>query len=257
MTNQTFPLPPLSRARQTRVGLSLSALVIGLWLTIHVTAIFVLPLTGTWLLIVPVIIAVQTVLSVGLFIVAHDGMHGSIAPFRPGLNRAIAAFCLFIYAGFSFKAMAPEHMRHHAQPGTAEDPDFHAPAPDSFWAWYFGFFRHYFGLKEFAVLAALLAGYVLLLGAPIPNMLVFWAVPALLSSLQLFYFGTYRPHRPDAAQAFADRHRARSVDLPPVLSLLTCFHFGYHLEHHHYPQEPWWRLPAMRRAVIAQGEQAA
>jgi fatty acid desaturase len=24
--------------------------------------------------------------------------------------------------------------------------------------------------------------------------------------------------------------------------LLTCYFFGYHLEHHQYPTLPWWRL---------------
>ncbi|MEQ8746074.1 fatty acid desaturase [Pyruvatibacter sp.] len=241
----------ITHARQTTLGLGLAALVIGAWLAIHVTAVFVLPLSGTWLLAAPLVVAVQTVLSVGLFIIAHDGMHGSIAPFRPALNKRIAAFCLLIYAGFSYKALAPEHMRHHARPGTADDPDFHAPNPHSFAAWYFGFFRHYFGLREFGVLTVILAVYVLLLGAPIGNLLLYWAVPALLSSLQLFYFGTYRTHRPVEGDAFVDEHHARTVDLPPLLSLLTCFHFGYHLEHHHHPHEPWWRLPAVRRAVLA------
>lgn len=27
------------------------------------------------------------------------------------------------------------------------------------------------------------------------------------------------------------------------LSFLTCYYFGYHLEHHLYPNVPWWRLP--------------
>ncbi|MGD1935091.1 MAG: fatty acid desaturase [Candidatus Phaeomarinobacter sp.] len=247
----TSPAPPVSRQKQTIVGLALAALVIGAWLFVHVAAVFFVPLTPAWVWLAPLIIAAQTVLSVGLFIVAHDGMHGSIAPFRPTLNRRIAAFCLLIYAGFSFKALAPEHLRHHARPGTVEDPDYHTDNPHSFLAWYFGFFRHYFGLKEFGILTFILAVYVFGIGAPVPNLLMFWAVPALLSSLQLFYFGTYQPHRPVDGDPFEDHHHARSVDLPPVLSLLTCFHFGYHLEHHHHPTEPWWRLPAVRRASLA------
>jgi beta-carotene ketolase (CrtW type) len=73
-------------------------------------------------------------------------------------------------------------------------------------------------------------------------------VPALLSSLQLFYFGTYLPHRP-GPDAFTDHHRARSNGYSEWLSLLTCFHFGYHHEHHRAPGEPWWRLPTVRRQV--------
>ena len=31
---------------------------------------------------------------------------------------------------------------------------------------------------------------------------------------------------------YPDAHRARSNDMPTWLSLITCFHFGYHHEHH-------------------------
>jgi hypothetical protein len=41
-------------------------------------------------------------------------------------------------------------------------------------------------------------------------------------------------------------HNARSSSMPIWLSLLTCYHFGYHWEHHEYPYVPWcacgWRL---------------
>lgn len=59
-------------------------------------------------------------------------------------------------------------------------------------------------------------------------------VPSILFSLQLVYFGTYLPHRADV-QPFAARYRARSNDLLLLASLLTCFHFGYHHEHHRKP----------------------
>ena len=78
--------------------------------------------------------------------------------------------------------------------------------------------------------------------------MVFWALPALLSALQLFYFGTYQPHRSDAAP-FEDNHRARTVERPVWLSFLTCYHFGYHLEHHRYPWVPWWARQLRRRVL--------
>ena len=82
------------------------------------------------------------------------------------------------------------------------------------------------------------------------NVIAFWAVPGLLAALQLFTFGTYLPHRPQPAP-FADRHNARTNTYPIWLSLLTCFHFGYHHEHHEHPQLPWWRLPTARRSPDA------
>ncbi len=106
------------------------------------------------------------------------------------------------------------------------------------------------------MLAVLTWTYILVLGAPVQNVLLFWALPAVLSSLQLFIFGTYLPHVPDDP-AFNDRHNARSNDYPAWLSLLTCFHFGYHHEHHLYPGVPWWRLPKARRHRNGQASSGA
>ncbi len=91
---------------------------------IHVNAVFWLDVEATSWLGIVLIIAVQTWLSVGLFIVAHDSMHGSLAPFRPRLNLAVGRLALALYAGFSFDRLAPKHFAHHRHPGTAEDPDF-------------------------------------------------------------------------------------------------------------------------------------
>jgi beta-carotene ketolase (CrtW type) len=74
-----------------------------------------------------------------------------------------------------------------------------------------------------------------------------------LSSFQLFTFGTWLPHR-NLKIPFADWHRARSNDYPAWLSFLTCYHFGYHWEHHEWPFVPWWKLPrarAMRRMSLS------
>ncbi|MFA9473554.1 MAG: fatty acid desaturase [Filomicrobium sp.] len=35
------------------------------------------------------------------------------------------------------------------------------------------------------------------------------------------------------------------------MSLLTCFHFGYHHEHHLQPDVPWWRLPDAHADYLA------
>ena len=234
----------------TVVGLVLAGLVVGTWLAVHVSAIFLVDWTASWLwLAAPLVIALQCWLSVGLFIVAHDTMHGSLAPQHPWLNRAIGVFCVFIYAGFSYRKLYENHHAHHRHAGTADDPDFDVDHSRSFWPWYFKFFRHYFGWREFGVLTVAVVIYLVILRERFPTMLVFWALPALLSSVQLFYFGTYRPHRVDDLP-FGDQHRARSNDFSHVNSLLTCFHFGYHHEHHHAPWVPWWKLPAQRRSTI-------
>jgi beta-carotene/zeaxanthin 4-ketolase len=241
-------LPPLDDTRQAAIGISLALTIMVVWLATHIYGVFLLDRSTTVWLVSVGLIAVSTWLSVGLFIVAHDAMHGSLAPYRPRVNWALGQAALALYAGFRFSPLNREHHLHHRHAGTADDPDFDERPPHGFWAWYAAFMTHYFGLKEFLVLAAVVAVYIAVLGADLGNLLLYWAAPALLSSLQLFAFGTYLPHRPSDT-AFTDRHRSRSNDLPPWLSLLTCFHFGYHHEHHDQPSLPWWRLPMARRAA--------
>ncbi|MHB8283419.1 MAG: fatty acid desaturase [Caulobacteraceae bacterium] len=235
----------LGRPAQTRVGLGLAGLIVAAWLTGHVYDVFFLRWTAAAWVIAPILVAVQTWLSVGLFIVAHDAMHGSLAPGRPRLNRAMGQLCVGLYAGFSFDRLSRAHHRHHAHPGSAEDPDFDADNPDQFWRWFFKFFRTYFGLAQISVIAAWTLIEILALHARMETVLIFWALPALLSAGQLFLFGTWLPHRHGPAP-FVDAANARSNDYSWLVSLLTCFHFGYHLEHHGRPDLPWWRLPQAR-----------
>jgi beta-carotene ketolase (CrtW type) len=235
-------------ARQARIGLGLAAAITCAWATLHIYSVFFHEFDGVGLLLAPVLVAALTWLNVGLFIVAHDCMHGSLAPGRPALNRNVGRVMLALYAGFSYDKLLPKHHDHHKHAGTQGDPDF--DHSNRFWAWYTAFFREYFGWREFGVLAVLLWSYILLLGASPINALLFWGVPAILSSFQLFYFGTYLPHRQDEL-AFTDRHRTRSNEFGYLASLLSCYHFGYHHEHHRSPGTPWWKLPAIRAPAAA------
>ena len=234
--------------RQTVIGLALAAAIAFGWLALHIYSVFFHPLHGSGLLVAPLLVALLTWLDVGLFIVAHDAMHGSLAPGRALVNRFVGRLALLLYAGFWMDRLKPKHFRHHQHVGTDDDPDFSTRHATRFWPWYVAFIRNYFTWKEFAVLNVLVYSYILLLGARPESVLLFWGLPAILSSLQLFYFGTYLPHRHDE-QPFLDRHNARSNQFGWLLSLLTCFHFGYHREHHHSPSTPWWRLPAERRSL--------
>ncbi len=242
----TFPRARGFR-RQTIVGLALALAVLASWIAVHAAGVFLLP----WhlaLVLAPALIVAQCWLSVGLFIVAHDAMHGSLAPFRPRLNRAIGRLALMIYAGIWYDGLVARHFAHHRAPGTEHDPDFSGDGRGGFWRWYGAFFAEYLTAGQVARVVGLASLYVYGLGVDPARLLLLWAAPALLSSFQLFYFGTYLPHRAEERAAFADRHRTRSNDFPYILSLLTCFHFGYHHEHHADPSVPWWRLPASRRA---------
>ena len=234
------------RRRRSALGLTFAVLILGTWLSLHITSVFFIDNSQPpfWLIIG--IIVLLCWLYVGIFIVAHDCMHGTLAPGNASLNRLIGQICVGLYAGFSFRDLHRKHIDHHRHSGTARDPDFAEPQPMGFWRWYVSFMREYLTQRQMALMVAQSALYVLVLGASVGNAFLFWIIPALLSSLQLFYFGTYLPHRP-GAEAFADHHRARSNSYPVWLSLLTCFHFGYHHEHHCKPDEPWWRLPTVRR----------
>lgn len=232
------------------IGLLLAAAVGATWLAIHVGAIFFWQWRPELIPLALMLVLVQAWLSTGLFIIAHDCMHGSLAPGRPRLNRLIGTLCLGAYAALSYRALLPKHLAHHAAPGTDTDPDFHTGEPRRLAPWFIRFFRGYYTHGQILRITAVAIVY-LLLGASLINIAIFWAVPALLALIQLFVFGTYLPHR-HSDDPFADDHRARSNTLPPFASLITCFHFGgYHHEHHLSPGTPWWRLPSTRRAAMA------
>tara|TARA_B100000678_G_scaffold250023_1_gene224615 strand:+ start:119 stop:877 length:759 start_codon:yes stop_codon:yes gene_type:complete len=234
---------------QTFVGLALAIVILACWIGLHGYALFAFDLTWATLPLAIPMVAVLCWLSVGLFIVSHDAMHGSLMPGSARVNTAVGTALVFLYAGFSYDKLRAAHWAHHKAPGTAHDPDFAADHPRSFWLWYATFLRRYFGLGSLAYVIGVFWALVAL-GAPIGQVLLFYAVPSIASSLQLFYFGTFRPHR-HAEDSFADRHNARSDDFGTLASFLTCFHFGYHLEHHHHPHVPWWALPAARREASA------
>lgn len=193
------------------------------------------------------LVALQTWLGAGLFILAHDCMHGSLVPGHARANRRIGGLLVTLYAGFRYAELRRAHLQHHRRPGTEHDPDFDPREGTSFLRWFGRFFGQHYRHRQLLVIGSALAFSVLAFEADPARLAVFWGVPALLSALQLFVFGTYLPHRRTAA-AFPDEHRARSRAMPRWASLLSCYHFGaYHHEHHLRPGVPWWRLPNARR----------
>ena len=238
-----------SAHRQSLIGLGLAALIFGVWLLVHAWAMFVLRIDATNWFVVPPVFALQCWLSVGMFIVAHDAMHGSLVPSNPRAGQVIGAVLLFLYAGFGWRRMRDAHFDHHRHAGTDRDPDYNAANPHDFWPWYRLFLIRYFGPLSMAWVWTVVLTYYFLLDVPPANIALLYGFPAIASSLQLFYFGTYRPHRSDDA-GFADHHRARTNSFGTLASLFSCFHFGYHHEHHLSPGTPWWGLPARHRDHI-------
>ncbi len=231
--------PPLWNLK----GIAAAALIIGTWAILLVYLLRLPEAFGWW---TPLAVLAQTFLYTGLFITAHDAMHGTISPGYPRLNRALGALSVGLYALFSFNKLRSSHWEHHRHPASADDPDFHDGEHDQTLRWYLRFMIHYLSPVQILGMAAIFNLLLYLVGVPAANLILFWVLPALLSTWQLFYFGTVLPHRePD--QGYDDAHRARSNDFSPLLSFLTCYHFGYHWEHHERPDLPWWALPRFRR----------
>lgn len=199
----------------------------------------------------PAHIAVQSFLNVGLFIVAHDAIHGSLAPRRSRLNAVVGATAIFLYGALLWPKMRDNHHAHHRDPVSDNDPDYSIGGDERPGAWLRSFFLRYYSWRNFALMHLHVFAAWALSGS-LAKVIIYFAIPAWCSALQLFVFGVFLPHRtPPGGHTHA--HRSRTVDLPEWLSLLTCYHFGYHEEHHDHPAAPWWRLPALRRAKRAAG----
>ena len=182
-------------------------------------------------------LALQAYLFTGLFITAHDAMHGSVSA-NHGVNTIVGSVCCFLFAGLSYRRLLRNHRLHHAHPGEADDPDFSVRWSNPF-LWWLEFLARYTTIGQIAVMAALYN--LLMLRYPQPALWFFWIIPAFLGTFQLFYFGTYLPHRrPHTADM--QPHNARTQPRNHLFAMLSCYFFGYHFEHHESPGTPWWML---------------
>jgi len=232
-------------------GVAAAALVLVTWAACLVFLLTVdLGTFPVWL--VPPAMFLMTFLYVGMFITAHDAMHGSVLPGNLRANRAIGTTYVTLYALFSYGGLFEKHWEHHRHPGTGKDPDYHDGVRDGFLTWYGQFMRNYLRMPQLVGMAIVFNVLWLLLGLGLLNIILFWIVPSFASTFQLFYFGTYLPHR-EPPDGYSNVHHATSSEYSSPVSFLTCYHFGYHLEHHMFPGVPWWRLPAVRRR-LSKGE---
>jgi beta-carotene ketolase (CrtW type) len=235
---------PYDIANWNLKGAAAATTIIATW-SASLVALLSLDLTGPYVWLAPIGVVAQTFLYTGLFITAHDAMHGSVVPANRRVNDLIGTLAVRLYALFSFEKLHGRHWEHHDHPGEpGADPDFHDGEHRGFFRWYANFLMHYVTVFQIVGMAIVFNVLHHLVGVALPNLLLFWVAPALLSTFQLFYFGTFLPHREPHEPGNA--HHARSNDFTPFWSFITCYHFGYHLEHHEYPGVPWWHLPAVR-----------
>ena len=245
VTLQAVEIKKLLNKQTTGYGVLIACCVISLWatslgilLTVNVARF------PTWL--IPLAVLWQMFLYTGLFITAHDAMHGVVCPQSPKINHLIGALTVVIYGLFSYKQLLQHHWLHHRFPASDRDPDFHDGKHKNPVLWYLYFMSRYWSWKQFIGLTIVFHSAHYILHISQSNLTLFWILPSILSSIQLFYFGTFLTHR-EPESGFTNSHRTQTNSLPIFWSFITCYHFGYHEEHHEYPNVPWWQLPAIHK----------
>ena len=228
-------------------GLVLAGLIGSAWL-LSLGLSYTLPLNQTSGLLIGSLILLRAFLHTGQFVVAHDSMHASLVPGHPGLNSWIGKVCLLMYAGLSYERCSRNHRRHHLAPETFQDPDYQRCTNNNILDWYVHFMGNYLGMRQLSNLSCLWLALIIPNGSDLPaqimHLLLFSVLPLIISSCQLFLVGTWLPHRRGGTTR--PGLTTRSLALHPALSFATCYHFGYHREHHESPSTPWFQLPQLR-----------
>jgi beta-carotene ketolase (CrtW type) len=242
---QSIKATQTANSENTYRGILIAFVIIGIW---AISLIFLLSRNISELSILWTLPAIlwQTFLYTGLFITAHDAMHGVVFPNNPRINHFVGKVAVLLYALFSYNKLLKKHWSHHQKPATKLDPDFHDGTHKNFFAWYLNFMKGYWSWVQLIALVVTFHAIHHMLHIPEDNLVLFWVIPSILSSVQLFYFGTFLPHR-EPEGGYNNIHCTQSNSLPVFWSFITCYHFGYHEEHHEYPHVPWWHLPVIYR----------
>ena len=186
-------------------------------------------------LLVYLAILFQTHLYTGLFITAHDAMHGTVSR-NKHVNNSLGWITSILFAFNFYDRLLVKHHEHHRYVATDKDPDYHHSG--KLIVWYWNFIKKYTTLKQLVLMT--IALQVLRFIFPLENLLLFWILPGILSTFQLFYFGTYIPHKD--GHKHGNMHKSGSLNKNHLWAFLSCYFFGYHYEHHDAPNIPWWKL---------------
>ena len=232
------------------IGLLIAVIIISLWF-VSLFELLAVPISDTswfWLIIS---IVGRTYLHTGLFILAHDSMHGNLIPNNRSLNNLIGRFAVTVYGFLPYDHCCNNHFNHHRYPSQSGDPDFYIGVPNPIF-WYCKFIREYLPMRSLIIFLAsvifIFLGLIVIFHVSLMNLILFWMLPLVLSSLQLFFFGTYLPHRQVSGNPnFLPRLQSDRYSV--IWSFFSCYNFGhYHWEHHQYPQTPWYKLPSIHAA---------
>ena len=302
----------------SHIGLIIAIAIISCWFA---SLIKLLTLDTSQIPLVLIILGafVRSFLHTGLFITTHEAIHGLVSSDRQ-INNVIGHITSFLYALLPYKVLTKNHRLHHCYPASNQDPDFYAS--NNFLLWYLNFMKEYQRGRQAWILVigmAIIFCFLICLQISPPNIFLFWVIPIIVSSLQLFTFGIFLPHRQEQedssnrqswhyystkfemmdrgkaggaavrprvlkdtaphigvrskgtpirgqaltkrrednyqdsslktklADCYRDRHQAKTIDYSVFWSFITCYHFGYHWEHHQYPYLPWYKLPLVHQ----------
>ncbi len=242
--------------QQNLVGLVVALGMISLWCS-SLCFTLSLPLNQMSPGLIVAAVFGRTFLHTGLFITAHDAIHrSSYYEHFQSLNYWIGRIAVGLYAFLPYDQCCRNHWQHHASPGQVGDPDFHNGVDTQVVQWYRKFLGEYLSGGQLITFLGLSFGIGLALHFWLQvawlNLLLFWGLPLILSSWQLFYFGTYLPHRegplPRPGNNFTGQFPRPGNQLQKtfglIYSFLSCYHFGtFHHQHHQIPQAPWYHLP--------------
>lgn len=247
--NKNSTVAQINSTTKTQAGLWIALTIIATW-TVCFIRFLSLDLSQTNWVIIGLALLLQTFLYTGLFITAHDAMHGSLYPNNLKLNHLIGSIAVTLYGLFSYEELLKKHWLHHRYPASDNDPDFHDGEHQNLISWYLYFMSRYWSWWRLIKWAFVFHSIQLLFHISILNLALFWIIPFICSSFQLFYFGTFLTHR-EPPGGYQNDHCAQSNSLPIFWSFMTCYHFGYHQEHHQYPNVPWWQLPNVRNPQLS------
>ncbi len=231
----------------SQIGLVIANLIIFSWFA-SLIVFLTLDISQLPLFIIILGVFLRSFLHTGLFITTHEAIHGVISKHRQ-INDFIGYTTSSLYALLPYKVLVLNHRLHHRYPATEQDPDFYVSDSSNFLLWYVSFMKKYQKGRQAWVLLmgmAVIFGGLINLQFSLSNIILFWVIPIIISSWQLFTFGIFLPHR-KTSSGYSDRHRAKSNNYSVFWSFITCYHFGYHWEHHQYPHLPWYKLPLARQ----------
>ena len=219
-----------------------------------------------------------------LLILLHDSFHSLLHPSRR-INDLLGALLVGAFCGSSFWPSRAAHLEHHRKLGEPDDPEFflHCAAAPNEKRSPAAFTRHflvlisgrqvlytYFGGDTSAAGSVLkrlrdaLPRMLPVVGAQALLLALFvsagawtayftlWVLPLLTLVILFNGLRAFCDHANVSDEPGAKEHRLVSyISSPLERFFLAPFHMNYHAEHHLFPYVPHYKLPALRRKIMA------